>query len=207
MFTAEEQSNLTPDKVIEILKQGNEDFSSNRLTIKNSTERVQNAVKDQYPVAVVLSCIDSRVPVEDIFHCGIGDIFVVRVAGNIVNSDILGSLEHACKVSGSKLAVVLGHGYCRAVMLAIDGVELGNITELLNKIKPAVNRSKVNFKGEAKSSNPEFVEAVCFNNVNLMVGEIRKNSLILKEMEDNGEIKIVGAMYDMHSGKVNFFSV
>jgi len=205
MFTAEEQSTLTPGKVIEILRKGNDEFVNNQLTVKNTTERVRSAVEGQYPAAVVLSCLDSRVPVEDIFHCGIGDIFVARVAGNVVNPDILGSMEYACKLSGAKLAVVMGHGYCRTVMLAIDGVELGNITGLLNKIKPAVNQSNATFMGEAKSTNPEFVDTVCRANIKLMVTEIRKSSLILREMEENGEIGIVGAMYDMHNGKVEFF--
>ena len=205
VLTAEKQSKLTPDKVIEILKQGNEAFADNNLTVNNSIERVRDAVHGQYPEAVILSCIDSRVPVEDIFQCGIGDIFVVRVAGNIVNPDILGSMEYACKVSGSKLAVVMGHGHCGAVKSAINDVELGNITELLSKIKPAVTRSKENFKGETTASNPEFLETVCHINVELMVNEVRKNSSILKEMEDKGEIKIVGAMYDLETGKVEFF--
>jgi len=200
-LTAEEQSKLTPDKVIEILKDGNKTFANNNLASKN----VYNAVSGQYPEAVILSCIDSRVPVKDIFQCGIGDIFVARVAGNIVNSDMLGSMEYACKVSGAKLVVVMGHGNCGAIMSAINNVELGNITGLLGKIKPAVNQSKVNFKGETTASNPEFVELVCHTNVILMVNEIRKNSPILKEMEDNGEIKIVGAMYDLETGKVEFF--
>jgi len=204
VLTATEQSQLTPDKVIAILKQGNEEYINNKLTVKNSTERISDAAKGQYPSAVVLSCLDSRVPVEDVFHCGIGDIFVARVAGNIVNPDILGSMEYACKVSGSKLVVVLGHGYCGAIKSAIDDVELGNITGLLNKIKPAVNKSKATFSGETKSSNPVFVETVCHTNVELMLDEIRKNSPILKEMEATGEIKIVGAVYDMYCGKVNF---
>ena len=205
VLTAEEQAKLTPDKVIENLKRGNEEFINNKLTIKNTIERVSDAVAGQYPEAVILSCLDSRVPVEDIFHCGIGDVFVARVAGNIVNPDILGSMEYACKVSGSKLVVVLGHEYCGAIKSAIDDVELGNITELLSKIKPAVNLSKENFSGETKSSNAEFVETVCLANVEVMVNEIRKNSPILKEMEEKGEIKIVGAMYSMHTGKVVFF--
>jgi len=202
---AEEQSKLTPDKVIENLKQGNKEFSSNKLSLKNSTERVRNAAKGQYPEAVILSCLDSRVPVEDVFHRGIGDVFVARVAGNIVNPDILGSMEYACKVSGAKLIVVLGHGHCGAVKSAINEVELGNITGLLDKIKPAVEQSKANFQGETSSANPEFVEKVCHTHVELMVHEIRQNSPILKEMEDKGEIKIVGAIYDMESGAVAFF--
>ena len=204
MLTSKEHSTLITDGVIEILQQGNEDFVNNMLTVKNNTERIRNAAGGQYPMAVILSCLDSRVPVEDIFHCGIGDIFVARVAGNIVNPDILGSIEFACKVSGAKLAVVMGHGHCGAIKSAIDNVELGNITGLLQKIKPAVTQSKALFKGEAKSSNPEFVDIVCHINVELMVNEIRKNSPILKEMEDTGEIRIVGAMYDLYSGKVEF---
>ena len=205
VLTAEEQSKLTPDKVIEILKKGNEDFISDQLTVRNNIERVKDAVNGQYPAAVILSCIDSRVPVEDIFHCAIGDLFVARVAGNIVNPDILGSMEYACKVSGAKLVLVMGHDYCGAVKSAINEVELGNITELLSKIKPAVTQSKTNFNGETNSSNHAFVELVCHTNVELMLDEVRKNSPILKEMEDNGEIKIIGAMYDLHSGKVDFF--
>jgi carbonic anhydrase len=205
VLSAEEQSKLTPDKVLETLKQGNKAFASDQLSLKNNTERVRNAAKGQHPEAVILSCLDSRVPVEDIFNRGIGDVFVARVAGNIVNPDILGSLEYACKVSGAKLIVVLGHGHCGAIKSAIDGVELGNITGLLSKIKPAVEQSKANFQGETSSSNPEFVEKVCQTNVEWMVKEIRKDSPILKEMEDKGEIKMVGAIYDMENGKVEFF--
>jgi len=205
-ITAEEQSKLTPDKVIEILKQGNKAFANNNIALKNGIERIHTAVNGQYPEAVVLSCIDSRVPVEDIFQCGIGDIFVARVAGNIVNPDILGSMEYACKVSGSKLVVVMGHEHCGAVKSAINNVELGNITELLSKIKPAVDSTKVNFKGDTTSSNEEFLEAVSHTNVELTVNQIRKDSPILKEMEDKGEIKIVGAMYHLDTGKVEFFN-
>ena len=204
VLTAEEQAKLTPDKVIEILKQGNAEFVNNELTVKNNSELVRDAAKGQYPKAVVLSCLDSRVPVEDVFHRAIGDIFVARVAGNIVNPDILGSMEYACKVSGSKLILVLGHGHCGAIKSAIDDVELGNITGLLEKIKPAVAQSKTTFEGEAKSSNYKFVDAVCHSNVELMIKEIRINSPILKEMEDKGEIKIVGAIYNMETGKVDF---
>ena len=205
VLTAEEQSKLTPDAVIEILKQGNDAFANNNLTVNNSIERVRSAVNGQYPEAVILSCIDSRVPVEDVFQCGVGDIFVVRVAGNIVDPDILGSIEFACKVSGAKLVVVMGHGHCGAIESAINNVELGNITGLLNKIKPAVDLVKVNFRGETTSSNAEFFEAVCRTNVKLMVNKIREDSPILKDMETNGEIKIVGAMYHLETGKVEFF--
>lgn len=205
VLTAEEQAKLTPDDVIKILKEGNADFVGDNLTIRNNSERVRNAALGQYPKAVILSCLDSRVPVEDVFHRGIGDIFVARVAGNIVNENILGSLEYACKVSGSKVIVVLGHEYCGAIKSAIDGVELGNITGLLSKIQPAVTEAKSSFKGETVSSNPAFVEEVCHLNIEQGVKDIRNNSAILKEMEDNGEISIVGAVYDMHTGKVTFF--
>jgi len=200
VLSAEAQLALTPDRVIEILQQGNTDFINNKLTV----ERVSIAAKGQFPEAVVLSCMDSRLQIEDIFHCGIGDIFVIRVAGNIVNPDILGSLEFACSVSGAKLVVVLGHGSCCTIKMAIDNFELGNITGLLEKIKPAVIQSKVAFAGETTSSNPAFVETVCLTNVGLMVNEIRKNSPILKAMEERQEIRIVGAFYNMDCGKVVF---
>lgn len=205
VLTKEEQDKLTPDSVLNILKSGNNEFINDNLTVRNTSERVRDAALGQYPKAVVLSCLDSRVPVEDVFHRGIGDIFVARVAGNIVNEDILGSMEYACKVSGSKLIVVLGHEYCGAIKSAIDDIKLGNITSLLSKIKPAVVHTKVNFEGDQTSKNPEFVEAVCHDNVQLTVKEIRAKSPILKEMEDKGEIKIVGGVYDMETGKVTFF--
>ena len=205
VLTKEEQSKLTPDQVIKILKQGNQKFTNNNFIVKNNLEHEYDAVIGQHPAAVILSCIDSRVLVENVFNCGVGDVFVVRVAGNIVNSDILGSLEYACKESGSKLVVVMGHGDCGAVKAAIDNVELGNITGLLEKIKPAVTLSKVNYKGEVKSSNAEFVERVGRTHVELMLNEIRMNSPILKDMEREGEIKIVGATYSIKSGTVEFF--
>lgn len=204
ILTAEEQSRLTPDQVLEILKEGNKEFIEDNLTIRNNTERVRQAALGQYPKAVIVSCLDSRVPVEDVFHRGIGDIFVARVAGNIVNEDILGSLEYACAVSGSKLVVVLGHEYCGAIKSAIDDIHLGNITTLLAKIRPAVADAEKGFEGEKTSKNPQFVEAVCEHNVHLAMDEIRIKSPILKEMEDKGEIKIVGGIYDMETGKVTF---
>jgi len=204
VLTAEEQAALKPSDVIDILKQGNKEFVEDNLTVRNNTERVRDAALGQYPKAAVLSCLDSRVPVEDVFHRGIGDIFVARVAGNVVNPDILGSLEYACKVSGSKAIVVLGHEYCGAVKSAIDDVKLGNITTLLSKIKPAVKEADKNFKGDKTSKNPEFVEQVCHDNVALAVKEIRDKSPILKEMEKKGEIVIVGAVYEMKTGKVEF---
>lgn len=204
VLTAEEQAKLTPESVLEMLIQGNKDFAEDNLTIRNNSQRVRDAALGQYPKAVILSCLDSRIPVEDVFHRGIGDVFVARVAGNIVNEDILGSLEFACKVSGSKLVVVLGHEHCGAIKSAIQDVKLGNITPLLTKIQPAVIAAKRNFDGVQNVENPEFVEAVCRHNVDLTIAEIRERSSILKEMEAKGEIKIVGGIYDMETGIVTF---
>ena len=206
VLTAEQQAKLTPQQVLESLKSGNHEYTEGRLTIRNTSKRIQQAIKGQYPEAVILSCLDSRVPVEDIFHRGIGDLFVARVAGNIVNDDILGSLEYACKVSGSKLIVVLGHEYCGAIKSAISDVKLGNITTLLEKIQPAVINAGKDFSGEKSASNPEFVEEVCNHNIQLSLDNIRQRSPILKEMEEKGEIIIVGAIYDMESGKVDFMN-
>jgi carbonic anhydrase len=181
---------------------GNERFMNNDLTARDHSKQVRDATNAQYPKAIVLSCVDSRVPVEDVFDRGIGDIFVARVAGNFVNEDILGSMEFACKVSGSKLIVVMGHEHCGAVKAAVDDVKLGNITPMLSKIRPAVER--VEYEGERTSKNAEFVHAVCEDNVRHTIEQIRERSPILKEMEDAGEIKIVGAVYDMDDGSVSW---
>ncbi len=204
ILTKDQQQKLTPDEVIADLKAGNKDFVEDNLTVRNSTKLVREAALGQYPEAVVLSCLDSRVPVEDVFHKAIGEIFVARVAGNVVNEDILGSLEYACKVSGSKVVVVLGHEYCGAIKSSILGVKLGNITALLEKIEPAIVVASSHFKGNATSKNPAFVDEVCKYNVFNSINEIRKNSPILKELEANKEIKIVGAVYDMKTGEVHF---
>ncbi len=202
VLTKEQQKALTPDDVIQVLKEGNNRFISNDLTARDHSKQVRNSTLSQYPKAIVLSCVDSRVPVEDVFDRGIGDIFVARVAGNFVNEDILGSMEFACKVSGSKLILVMGHEHCGAVKAAVDDVKLGNITPMLQKIRPAVEM--VAYEGERNSKNPEFVEMVCETNVNNTIEQIRLHSPILKEMEDKGEIKIVGAVYDMDNGKVSW---
>jgi carbonic anhydrase len=204
VLTKEEQDKLTPDQVIEDLKAGNIDFIEDQLTVRNNTERVRNASLGQYPEAVILSCLDSRVPVEDIFHKAIGDLFVARVAGNVVNEDIIGSLEYACKVSGSKVVVVLGHEYCGAIKSSIDSVRLGYITNILEKIEPAIGDAKTHYKGDPTSKNPEFVDVVCKYNVINSINKIRSTSNILNEMEESGKIKIVGAIYDMKTGKVEF---
>jgi carbonic anhydrase len=201
-LTKEQQQQLKPEDVVARLIQGNTDFTKDNLTIRNTTERVRKAALSQYPKAIILSCLDSRVPVEDIFHSGIGNLFVARVAGNIVNEDILGSMEYACKVSGAKVIFVLGHEYCGAVKSAIDGVKIGNITGLLTKINPAILKSKANFQGTKTSSNPDFVEAVCDENVKLAINQIHEKSPILKKMESDRQIIIVGGVYDMNTGRV-----
>ncbi|PID69723.1 MAG: carbonic anhydrase [Flavobacteriales bacterium] len=203
VLTSEDQSALSPDKVITAFKEGNERYMNNDLTPRDLPVQVKNSTGGQYPQAVILSCIDSRVPVEHVFDQGIGDVFVARVAGNVSDEDILGSMEYACKVAGSKLVLVMGHEHCGAVKAAIDNVKMGNITALLSKIRPAVLQQS-DYDGEKTSKNKEFVAKVVEGNVENTINEIRKNSPILKEMEDNGEIKIVGAVYDLDTGKVDF---
>ena len=203
ILTAEEQAALTPDEVFQILKDGNQRFLNNDLTARDHSQQVRKSVSGQFPKAVVLSCLDSRIPVEDVFDRGIGDIFVARVAGNFVNQDILGSMEFGCKVAGAKLILVMGHESCGAVKAAIDGVELGNITNMLSKINPAVQKSQ-GFEGEKTSTNSQFVTYVSENNVRNTIKTIREESPILKEMEHNGEIRIMGAIYDMDMGSVTF---
>ncbi len=203
VLKAEEQKALTPDTVIQLLKAGNLRFQANDITSRDHSAMVRDATAGQYPKAIVLSCVDSRIPVEDVFDRGIGDIFVARVAGNFVNEDILGSMEFACKVSGSKLVLVLGHEACGAIKAAIDDVKLGNITAMVSKITPAVFQSK-EFSGEKSSKNEAFVEMVAIKNVVNTIEVIKAKSPILKEMADKGEIKIIGAYYDLHTGEVKF---
>ena len=202
ILTKEERDAMTPDQVLQLLKDGNERFINNDLTKRDHSAEVRMTTNGQFPKAVVLSCLDSRVPVEDVFDRGIGDIFVGRVAGNFVNEDLLGSMEFGCKVAGSKLILVMGHEHCGAVKSAIDDVKLGNITAMLSKIRPAVEA--VIYQGDRTSTNAEFVSMVCESNVRNTIEQIRAGSPILKEMEDAGQIKIVGAVYDMDSGKVEF---
>lgn len=203
VLTAAEQKALTPDYVIQSLKDGNKRFRNNDLTLRDHSALVRDATEGQFPKAVILSCLDSRIPVEDVFDKGIGDLFVGRVAGNFVNEDLLGSMEFGCKVSGAKLILVLGHESCGAIKSAIDDVKLGNITAMLSKIKPAIAKSQ-DFKGDKTSKNDEFVEHVAKTNVLETIENIKAKSPILKEMADKGEIKIIGAYYDLHSGQVIF---
>ncbi|MDG2381571.1 MAG: carbonic anhydrase family protein [Pirellulaceae bacterium] len=203
VLTQEEQAALTPKQVFELLEAGNRRFANDSLTIRNHGKQRRKAAIGQFPKAVVLSCLDSRIPVEDVFDCGIGDIFVARVAGNFANTDILGSLEFACKASGSKLVLVLGHDNCGAIHGAIDGVELGNITAMLKNITPAIDQFE-DYQGKKSSKNPQFVEMVTQANVQNTIKFIRKGSPILRNMEKNGDIIIVGGIYDMDTAKVHF---
>ncbi len=201
-ITKEIQNTLTPTSVLADLLDGNKRFTQAKNEEVDYLAQVNHTIDGQFPKAVILSCIDSRVPVEVVFDQGIGDVFVARVAGNFVNVDMLGSIEYSCKVAGSKIVLVLGHESCGAVKAACDGVELGNITEMLSKIKPAVQSAAKEVTGETNSSNKEFVDKTIIHNVQLTIDRIRKESPILKEMEDNGEIKIVGGVYQLSTGKV-----
>ncbi len=197
------QASVTPESAIGILKAGNERFLANKPLTRNLKQRVTQTALGQYPLASVVGCIDSRAAPEVVFDQSLGDLFVARVAGNTVNEDILGSLEYASKVAGSRLVVVLGHTSCGAIKGACDGVKMGNLTTLLDKFTPAVSATKTS--GERSSKNHQFVDDVTEMNVQLVVKTIREKSSILKEMEDGGKIKIVGALYDTSTGKVKWY--
>ena len=199
----ERRDKMTPDEILAKLKRGNRNFSKGLMTARNYRNEQKITAKGQFPAAVILSCIDSRAPAEVIMDLGIGDIFNARVAGNIANEDILGSMEFACKLAGAKVVLVMGHTACGAIKGAIDNAELGNLTGLLAKIKPAVKATK--FKGEQSSKNAAFVDAVAQKNVELTIGEIRKKSAVLAELESKGAIKIAGSMYNLETAIVDFF--
>jgi len=202
----ETQADMTPEKALQLLKEGNQRFENNSMADRNLLEQVADTSTGQFPFAVILSCIDSRVSAEIIFDQGVGDIFSVRIAGNFVNEDILGSMEFACKLAGSKLIVVLGHSSCGAVKGACDDAKLGNLTGMLSKLKPAVDA--VTEPSENRNSqNAEFVSKVAHANVDLTIAKIKEQSPVLKEMLENGEIGIVGGMYDVSSGKVEFSDI
>ena len=203
VVTAEEQSKLTATDVLADFKAGNERFRNNNLTVRDHKEQIRKSAEGQYPKAFVLSCVDSRVPVEDVFDQGIGDIFVGRVAGNFADENMLGSMEFACKVAGAKVIVVMAHQHCGAVKATIDDVKLGNITSLVDNIKPAIEMSS-SFTGEKMVKNNDYVKLVAENNVKHTIENIRKKSPILKEMESKGEIKIVGVYYSLETGKLDF---
>jgi carbonic anhydrase len=201
VINAQEQKSLTPDMVIQTLHEGNGRFTGNHGISMDKLSMVHQSSGGQYPMAVVLSCIDSRVPVEEIFDQGIGDLFVARVAGNIVDEDMLGSMEYGCEEAGAKLVVVLGHESCGAIKAAIEDVKMGNITALLSKIAPALKMSK-DFHGEKEVNNHAYVDTVVRNNVLNSIEQIKSKSEILKEMSEHGKIKIVGAYYNLETGEV-----
>lgn len=201
--TAEQQKALTPDQVLADLMAGNKRYVAGELTDLDIKANVKATAGAQHPSAVILSCLDSRVPVESVFDQGIGDIFVGRVAGNIENEDLLGSFEFATKAAGAKLIMVLGHEACGAVKGACDHVEMGNLTTLLEKIKPAVKAVEADFPEDQRNSkNEKFVNRVIEENVRITVADIRKDSPILAELEKAGSIKIVGAIYSLKTGEV-----
>lgn len=202
--TKETQANLTPEMALQILKEGNERFVNNIKAHRNLLEQANETKSGQFPFAAILSCIDSRTSAELIFDQGLGDIFSIRIAGNILNDDILGSMEFACKIAGSKLIVVLGHTKCGAIEGACDNVELGHITTLLNKVKPAI-AIETETKSERNSKNKAFVQNVTRHNVTLTVKQIKEQSPLLREMEQSGKIKIIGGLYDLDTGKVIFY--
>jgi carbonic anhydrase len=204
--TRETQSTMTPDKSIQFLKEGNLRFQQNLKANRNLLEQVNDTSDGQFPFATILSCIDSRVSAELVFDQGLGDIFSVRIAGNFVNEDILGSMEFACKLAGTKLIVVLGHTACGAVKGACDDAKLGNLTKLIEKITPAVKATPEPKDASLRNSkNLDFVDTVAKKNVELTIERIHQESPVLTEMEKNGEIKIIGAMYDINTGAVEFF--
>jgi len=203
-LTKDERDRMTPQQVIEELKKGNERFRTGRMIPRDYLGEKRSSASGQFPAAVILSCVDSRVPVEIVLDTGIGDIFVCRIAGNVSDDDVLGSLEFACAASGAKVVLVMGHTSCGAIKGAIDGVVMENLTRLLSHINPAIPATP--FHGERSSSNHAFVDAVAQTNVALTVEEIRHRSATLSDLEKNGTIKIVGAMYNLESGKADFIA-
>lgn len=203
-LTKEMQAAITPAIALDILKKGNDRFVNNLKTNRNLLQQANETSDGQHPFAVILSCIDSRTSAELIFDQGLGDVFSIRIAGNIINEDILGSMEFGCKVAGSKIIVVLGHAKCGAVKGACDHVEMGNLTALLSKIRPAVDKENT-VNENRNSGNAEFVEKVAAINVKQTIKAILERSPILREMIENSEIGIVGGIHDITTGIVNFY--
>ena len=202
-LTKAQRDKLTPDEIIELMKDGNQRFRLGKESPHDYLAQQKASAKGQYPAAVILSCIDSRAPAETIMDLGIGDTFNVRVAGNVANDDIIGSMEFACKVAGAKVVLVMGHTACGAIKGAIDNVQLGNLTALLSKIRPAVSATE--YQGERSAKNYDFVDAVARKNVELTMENIHRRSAVLEDLESSGAIKIVGAMYNLETGLVEFF--
>ena len=202
-LTHAQRDKLTPDEIIGLMKDGNQRFRLGKESPHDYLAQQKASAKGQYPAAVILSCIDSRAPAETIMDLGIGDTFNARVAGNVANDDIVGSMEFACKVAGAKVVLVMGHTACGAIKGAIDNVQLGNLTGLLAKIRPAVSATE--YQGERSAKNYGFVDAVARKNVELVIGDIRRRSSVLADIESSGAIKLVGAMYNLETGLVEFF--
>jgi carbonic anhydrase len=203
-YTKETQDQLTPEHALELLKEGNQRFMNNIKAHRNLLEQVNETSAGQFPFAAILSCIDSRTSAELIFDQGLGDVLSIRIAGNILNDDIVGSMEFACKIAGSKLIVVLGHTKCGAIIGACNNTVMGHITSLLEKIKPAIE-AETETKTDRNESNESFLRNVTVNNVFITVKKVREQSSILHEMEETGKIKIVGGLYDVDTGQVTFF--
>ena len=204
--TSQSQAAMTSVAALEMLKDGNARFVARRMNDRDLIDQVEQTATGQYPFATILSCIDSRVSAELVFDQGVGDIFSARVAGNIVNEDLLGSMEFACKLAGTRIIVVLGHTSCGAVKGACDGAQMGNLTALLSKINPAVQAvSEPSDPAQRTSKNLDFVNEVAKTNVAMTIENIRKDSKVPKDMEDAGEIAIVGATYDISTGEVHFY--
>ena len=204
--TKETQTTMTPQKSLQYLKEGNLRFRNNLKANRNLLEQVNDTSEGQFPFATILSCIDSRVSAELVFDQGLGDVFSARIAGNFVNDDILGSMEFACKLAGTKLIIVLGHTACGAIKGACDDAKLGKLTGMLDKIKPAVRAITLPTDASLRnSSNIEFVNAVAAKNVQLTIDKILADSEVLAEMQHKGEIKIIGGMYDIQTGVVAFY--
>lgn len=195
---------ITPQKALELLKEGNQRFVNNLKINRNLLNQMNETSEGQFPFAIVLSCIDSRTSAELIFDQGLGDIFSCRIAGNVINDDIIGSMEFACKVAGAKLIMVLGHTKCGAIKGACDNVKMGSLTGLLKKIQPAMKLEKKTKKEERNSENNHFVENVASLNVGVSIKQISKKSRILKNMIKKGEITVAGGVYDVGTGMVNF---
>lgn len=202
-LTKTQRDGMTPDEVLAAMKRGNERFSQGLRVNRNFLNEQKASAKGQFPAAVVLSCIDSRAPAEIVMDAGIGDIFNARVAGNIENEDILGSMEFACQLSGAKVVLVMGHTKCGAIKGAIDNAKLGNLTALLDKIQPAVKATA--YTGDRSASNYDFVDAVARRNVEMTIADIRQRSVVLHELETAGTIRIAGAMYNVETARIDFF--
>lgn len=202
--TQDSQAAVTPELALQLLKEGNQRFLDKTTLDRSFDKQIELTSGGQYPFAAIVSCIDSRIPTEIVFDQGIGDVFNARIAGNFVNQDILGSLEFACKLAGSKLIVIMGHTSCGAVKGACDHAELGNLTAMLDNIAPALNEVKTAEGVDRSSKNIDFVNEVAVQNIHLTIAKLKMDSPVLNEMIENDEIKVVGAMYDVASGKVSF---